>query len=104
MRLCPLAQWRVGEAQEADEVDRGDLKGNHERRELGEGPPRTGGESLDPEAARFPRPLPKEALAVERDNFAGKEGAEREEGQHQGTQRNFALSLQTTRAVRPGGL
>ena len=52
MRLCPLAQWRVGEAQEADEVDRGDLKGNHERRELGKGPPRTGGESLDPEARR----------------------------------------------------
>ena len=73
-------QWRVGEAQEADEVDRADPEEEHERRELGEEPPRTGGESLDMETARFPRPLPKEALAVER----GKAGTEREEGQHQG--------------------
>ena len=71
----------MGEAQEADEVDRADPEGEHERRELGEEPPRTGGESLDVEAVRFPRPLPKEGLAVER----GKAGTKAEEGQYQGT-------------------
>ena len=91
----------MGEAQEAGEVDGADLKGDHERREQGGEPPRTEGESLDPEAVRFRRPLPKKGLAVEIVNFAGKEGAERQEGQHQGTWCNFALSLQTTRAVRP---
>ena len=45
-----------------------------------EEPSRTVGESLDMEAARFPRPLPKEGLAVERE----KAGTEREEGRHQG--------------------
>ena len=58
-----------------------DPEGEHERRELGEEPPRTGGESVNMEAARFPQPLPKEQLAVER----GKVGTEREEGLHQGT-------------------
>ena len=33
----------------------------------------------------------------------GKAGTEREEGQHQGAYRNFALSLQTTTAVRAVG-
>ena len=74
----------MGEAQEAGEVDGADLKGDHERREQGGEPPRTEGESLDPEAVRFRRPLPKKGLAVEIVNFAGKEGAERQEGQHQG--------------------
>ena len=45
---------------------RGSGRGTHERRELGEEPPRTGGESLDMEAVRFPRQLPKEGLAVEK--------------------------------------
>ena len=71
----------MGEAQEADEVDRADPEEEHERRELEEEPPRTGGESLDMEVARFLRPLPKEGLAVER----GKAETGREEGQHQGT-------------------
>ena len=66
---------------------------------LGEEPPRTRGESLDLEAARFPRPLLKKGSAVER----GKKGAEREEGQRKGTWCNFALLLQTTRVVRPAG-
>ena len=71
----------MGGAQEADEVHRADPEEDSERRELGEESPQTGGECLDMEAARLPRPLPQEGLAVEK----GKEGAEREGGQHQGT-------------------
>ena len=63
---------------------RADLGGDHERRDLGAEPPRTGGESVDLEAARFPRLLLREGVAVERVNFAGKEGAATEEVQHQG--------------------
>ena len=59
---------------------RADPEEERERRKQGEEAPRIGGESLDMEAARFPRLLPKEGLAVER----GKAGTEREEGQHQG--------------------
>ena len=70
----------MGEAQEADDVDRADPDEEHDRRELQEEPPRIGGESLDMEAARFHRPLRKEGLAVER----RKAGTEREKGQHQG--------------------
>ena len=86
-------------AKEAGEVDRAGLEGDHERRE-----PRTGGEYLDPAAARRLRPLPREGVAVEGVNFAGKEGAAREEGQHQVSYCIFALSLQTIRAARPAGV
>ena len=72
----------MGGAQEAGEVDRADLEEDHDRRELGEQPPQSGGESLDPEAASRPRPLPREGVAVERVNVAGKQEAVRE-GQHQ---------------------
>ena len=37
-------------------------------------------------------------------NFAGKEGTEKEEVQHQGAYRNFALSSQTTKVIRPAGV
>ena len=75
---------RVRRLHEANDVDRADLEGNHGRRKLGEEPPRIGGESLDPEAASHPRPLPREWVVVERVHFVEKEGAVRDEGQHQG--------------------
>ena len=58
---------------------------------MGEEPPRTGSESLDPEATSRHRPLSVEGVAVKRVNFAGKEGAAREEGQYQGADGKFAL-------------
>ena len=64
----------MGESQEADEVDRAGPEGEHERRELGEEPPRTGGESLDMDAVRFPRSLPKGRIG----------GGEREDGDGEG--------------------
>ena len=41
---------------------------------------------------------------MEEVNFAEKERTEKEEVQHQGTYRNFALSSQTTKVIRPAGV
>ena len=73
-----------------------DLEGDYERRGLGEEPEQTGDESLNAGAASRPRSLLRDWTAVERVKFTGKEGVAREEVQHLG---NFALSLQTTRAM-----
>ena len=94
----------MGGAQEAGEVDRPDLEGDHERRYVEEGPPRDGGESLDPGAESRPRPMARKGAAMEGVNSVGKEGAEKEEVQHQGMYRNFALSSQTTKVIRPAGV
>ena len=90
-----VAQPEGGLPQTADEADRVGLGGGHERHALGEGPPRTGEESLDPGApSRFrlldregaascPRRLDREEVAVKRANFPGKDIV-REEDQHRG--------------------
>ena len=41
---------------------------------------------------------------MEGGNFAGKERTEKEKAQHRGVYRNFALSSQTAKAVRPAGV
>ena len=73
---------------------RGSGKGSRERQAMGEGPPRTGEEPLDPgatnrprlldreDAASRPRRLDREGAAVNRANFAGEKEVAREEDQH----------------------
>ena len=94
--------WRP---QEADEADRVGLGGGHERQAMGERPPRTGEESLDPGAASRPRllgregaasrprRLDREGAALKRVNFVGKKEVAREQDQHRGAQGDPVHSL-----------
>ena len=72
--------------QETDAVDHEDLGGDDDLTVLGEGKPRTGGESLGPGATNRHQPLARGRATVEKSNLEGKEDRAREEAQHQGGQ------------------
>ena len=96
-RLGLPARKRGHPLQEADEVDRVDLRGGRERSVQEEGPPRAGGEPPGPGAASHHRLLARREATVERANLAGNEKGAREEVQQQGVQGDFAYLGQQPR-------
>ena len=90
--------------QETDAVDHEDLGGDDDLTVLGEGKPRTGGESLGPRAANRHRPLAKGGTTEAKPNLIGKDERVRAQAQHQGAQGNVAHPWATTKKARPAGV